>query len=252
MCSPARASSRALGGRIAGDAVSTKAITCARSARVSDPWPPMQPVLDRAAQSCAPHLPRTPSPSWWPRRRTSDPSQTSPSCWGRPSGRTSGNLVRRDSTSSSLRGHRRWTRSQTGTVTRRWPVVSIERGPATNRASQPPGAQPCTPTARDPMTSKSSPLNARRPQKLTRSLSRPQVSRRQPASPRRSPQDASKYHGSELPWLVPRLRPPRSPSADPFRHAWYNIDGQGRRRRDTDMGTLRTTCFSTSEPRACS
>ena len=34
-------------------------------------------------------IPRTPSPSWWPRRRTRPGPGTSPSCWGRRSGRTS-------------------------------------------------------------------------------------------------------------------------------------------------------------------
>ena len=65
---------------------------------------------------------------------------TSPSCWGRPSGRTSTSTS--CSTSSAATRSAGW--SQTGR-TRRWPVVSSKR-PATNRASSP-RYSPCTPTA---------------------------------------------------------------------------------------------------------
>ena len=68
---------------------------------------------------------------------------TSPSCWGRRSGRTSTSTSY--STSSAATRSAGW--SPTGR-TQRWPVVSSSR-PATNRASSP-RSSPCTPTAGRP------------------------------------------------------------------------------------------------------
>ena len=136
MCSPARASST-VRRRRSWRRCSTKAITCARSGRCIGSWPPISRSESGAISAS---IPSTPSPSWWPRRRTRPGPGTSPSCWGRPSGRTSTSTS--CSTSSAATRSAGW--SQTGR-TRRWPVVSSKR-PATNRASSP-RCSPCTPTA---------------------------------------------------------------------------------------------------------
>ena len=136
MCSPARASST-VRRRRSWRRCSTKAITCARSGRCIASWPPISRSESGAISAS---IPSTPSPSWWPRRRTRPGPGTSPSCWGRPSGRTSTSMS--CSTSSAATRSAGW--SQTGR-TRRWPVVSSKR-PATNRASSP-RCSPCTPTA---------------------------------------------------------------------------------------------------------
>ena len=85
MCSPARASST-VRRRRSWRRCSTKAITCARSGRCIGSWPPISRSESGAINVT---IPSTSSPSWWPRRRTRPGPGTSPSCWGRPSGRTS-------------------------------------------------------------------------------------------------------------------------------------------------------------------
>ena len=170
MCSPARASST-VRRRRSWRRCSTKAITCARSGRCIGSWPPISRSESGAISAS---IPSTPSPSWWPRRRTRPGPGTSPSCWGRPSGRTSTSTS--CSTSSAATRSAGW--SQTGR-TRRWPVVSSKR-PATNR-----GVQPQVLTLHSdrgaPMTSKCT-AQLLADLGVTRSLSRPQVSDDNPFS----------------------------------------------------------------------
>ena len=78
MCSPARASST-VRRRRSWRRCSTKAITCARSGRCIGSWPPISRSESGAISAS---IPSTPSPSWWPRRRTRPGPGTSPSCWG--------------------------------------------------------------------------------------------------------------------------------------------------------------------------
>ena len=66
MCSPARASST-VRRRRSWRRCSTKAITCARSGRCIGSWPPISRSESGAISAS---IPSTPSPSWWPRRRT--------------------------------------------------------------------------------------------------------------------------------------------------------------------------------------
>ena len=125
MCSPAHASST-VRRRRSWRRCSTKASTCARRGRCIGYWPRISRSESGAISAS---IPRTPSPSWWPRGRTRPGPGTSPSCWGRRSGRTSTSTSY--STSSAATRSAGW--SPTGR-TRRWPVVSSSR-PATNRAS---------------------------------------------------------------------------------------------------------------------
>ena len=81
MCSPARASWTARR-RKSWRRCSTKATTCARSGRCIGSWPPISRSGSGAINAS---IPGTPSPSWWPRRRTRPGPGTSPSCWGRRS-----------------------------------------------------------------------------------------------------------------------------------------------------------------------
>ena len=170
MCSPARASST-VRRRRSWRRCSTKAITCARSGRCIGSWPPISRSESGAISAS---IPSTPSPSWWPRRRTRPGPGTSPSCWGRPSGRTSTSTS--CSTSSAATRSAGW--SQTGR-TRRWPVVSSKR-PATTQ-----GVQPQVLTLHSdrgaPMTSKCT-AQLLADLGVTRSLSRPQVSDDNPFS----------------------------------------------------------------------
>ena len=164
MCSPARASST-VRRRRSWRRCSTKAITCARSGRCIGSWPPISRSESGAISAS---IPSTPSPSWWPRRRTRPGPGTSPSCWGRPSGRTSTSTS--CSTSSAATRSAGW--SQTGR-TRRWPVVLIEE------TCHKQGVQPQVLTLHSdrgaPMTSKCT-AQLLADLGVTRSLSRPQVS----------------------------------------------------------------------------
>ena len=84
-CSPPLASSIARPPR-SPPRCSMKANTCARSARCIGSWPRISRSESGAINVT---IPSTPSPSWWPRGRTKPGPGTSPSCWGRRSGRTS-------------------------------------------------------------------------------------------------------------------------------------------------------------------
>ena len=56
-------------------------LACARSGRGTGSWPPISRSESGAISAS---IPSTPSPSWWPRRRTRPGPGTSPSCWDRP------------------------------------------------------------------------------------------------------------------------------------------------------------------------
>ena len=135
-------------------------------------WPPISRSESGAISAS---IPSTPSPSWWPRRRTRPGPGTSPSCWGRPSGRTL--PLRRARHLQPLRESAGW--SQTGR-TRRWPVVDHRRDLPTNRASS---VQVLTlhSDRGAPMTSKCT-AQLLADLGVTRSLSRPQVSDDNPFS----------------------------------------------------------------------
>ena len=126
MCSPARASST-VRRRRSWRRCSTKAITCARSGRCIGSWPPISRSESGAISAS---IPSTPKPERWPRRRTRPGPGTSPSCWGRPSGRTSTSML--DIFSRYAVG---WM-----VADRENSAMAGRLGPATNRASRPPQA----------------------------------------------------------------------------------------------------------------
>ena len=148
-----------------------------------------QPVRERRNQR---EHPQYTSPSWWPRRRTRPGPGTSPSCWGRPSGRTS--------TSTSCSTSSAATRSLDG---RRPGELGAGRSshrrdlPQTGRPA--PGAHPAL-RPRAPMTSKCT-AQLLADLGVTRSLSRPQVSDDNPFSEAQF--KTLKYH-PRLPWPLPR------------------------------------------------
>ena len=169
---------------------STKAITCARSGRCIGSWPPISRSESGAISAS---IPSTPSPSWWPRRRTRPGPGTSPSCWGRPSGRTS--------TSTSCSTSSAATRSA-------WMVADRENSALAGRLIEETchkqGVQPQVLTLHSdrgaPMTSKCT-AQLLADLGVTRSLSRPQVSDDKPLlrGPVQDPEVPPR-----LPWPLPR------------------------------------------------
>ena len=123
-------------------------------------WPPISRSESGAISAS---IPSTPSPSWWPRRRTRPGPGTSPSCWGRPWTYFYLYVVL-DIAATRSAG---W--SQTGR-TRRWPVVSSKRPGASSGAQHSDRGAPMTRCTAQLLVG------------VTRSLSRPQVSDDNPFS----------------------------------------------------------------------